>query len=60
MARFAPYRSVPTLPRRKLTREEMAALIRKNAEDLLMEICGERYDGLQSPLPHKRGKVRFK
>ena len=51
-----------TQSRRKLKREELAALIRKNAEDLLMELCGKKFERAYNPdcPPKKSGRVRSK
>ena len=41
---------------RKLDREAMAALIRKNAEDLAMALCGKGFERAYNPdcLPKRR------
>ena len=55
MTRFAPHgRDLASLPR-KLDRKELAAVARKNAEDLLMELCGKKYERAYNPeCPPKR------
>lgn len=55
-------RDLLSVPPRKLDRKELAALARKNAEELLMELCGKKYDRAYNPNcpPKKRGRVRSK
>ena len=45
---------------RKLDREAMAALIRKNAEDLVMALCGKGFERAYNPncLPKRRGRPK--
>jgi len=53
LTRFAPHSRDPAT--RKLDRKELAALARKNAEDLLMELCGKKYERAYNPeCPPKR------
>ena len=50
---------IASLPLRKLDREELAALARKNAEDLLMELCSKKYERAYNPeCPPKRRRRR--
>ena len=43
---------------RKLDREAKAALIKKNAEDLVMALCGKGFERAYNPncLPKRRGR----
>ena len=44
--------------RRTGNRVELAAVIRKNAEDLMLELCGKKYERAYNPNcpPKKRGR----
>jgi hypothetical protein len=61
VTRFASHsRDQASLPRRKLDRKELAALARKNAEDLLMELCGKKYQRAYNPDCAPKTRRRFK
>ena len=60
MARFAPYSGTQfSLPREKLSREELASLKRKNAEELMVDLCGRGFYRAYNLdcLPKKRGRI---
>jgi hypothetical protein len=45
-------------PKRKLTKKAMAALARRNAEELMIDLCGKGFDRAYNPKcrPKTRGR----